>query len=209
MGFDNFHVIAGIQNPGNVGHHFEHQVNPDAHIRGQDDSGIFCQLFYFIYLGGGKTGGADDHGFARRGRLFEMLQGDLGMGKIDEHIAGVKDFLEAAGDLNIFFGQADNLTHILAHGRVPGFFKSRGQNNILGPFQHMNNAAAHAPGRTSNNHLDHRAPVSAARAVRDSAPTIFPKRVNLILPNRNSPAPAAAFLHWQPTYGRAAAALRR
>ena len=56
-------------------------------IFGASTTRVFLgQFFNFFDLGGRKTGGADDHGFARRGRLFEMLQRYLGMGKIDEDV---------------------------------------------------------------------------------------------------------------------------
>ncbi len=81
------------------------------------------------------------------------------MSKIDEDVTRGEDFGQTAGNFDIFSGQAHYFTHVLAHGGMPGFFKGRGQNNVLGPFQHVNNAAAHASGRTCDNCLDHKAPV--------------------------------------------------
>ena len=69
MGLDDLHVVAVAQHPGDVRHHLEHQVDPDAHVGGEHQVGPGGQGVNLGDLGRRKPGGPQDHGLAGVGHL--------------------------------------------------------------------------------------------------------------------------------------------
>ncbi len=141
---DDLDVVALIQDARGGIQQLENEVDPDGHVRREDNRDVAgrCGNFFLAFCF--EAGGADHHPHPRLAAQFEMCKRALRPGEIDQTV----DRGEAAGEIVAdpdFARQTGQLPGRLADGGAPRNVERAGQRHSFILQGRLEQHATHAP----------------------------------------------------------------
>ena len=149
MGLDDFNVITRGQRFGRHFKQFERDIDTHAHVGCHDDGHVFGDGFDFIFLGIGKTGGADDRLDAQGLANFQVRQGAFRSSEVNQVLGVLQACFEIAGDQDAT-GFAHGSASVSSDSRAAGQIERTREAAIWGIGDGLNEHMAHAARSASN-----------------------------------------------------------
>ena len=86
---------------------------------------------------------------------LQVLEGDLGRGKVDQHVAGGDHAVQVVGNRDPQFAATGDQAHILAHQRVARTLQRAGEPDPVCLDDGIDDALAHTAGSAANGDFYH------------------------------------------------------
>jgi len=157
VGFDDFDIVPGVENPRGDVEQLEHRIDADGHVGREDDGNVARGLGDDILFRRREAGGADHHGDAPLAAGGEVTQRALRAGEVDQAICCTIRRSERGVDVRgngDAAGRAECFAGILAERRASVVFEGASERGVRVAKHGFDQRAAHATGAAGDGVTD-------------------------------------------------------